>query len=88
MQRRSDSRVAGRWGPFGQLARAAREPIDFSFLCLTPACHDHDVEVPCAPETLLAGREVTCEACGARYRLTVTKAAGTYLVLPTQVLRN
>jgi transcription elongation factor Elf1 len=66
----------------------ARADLDLSFLCMTPACHDRDVEVACGPASVLGGGEVICSVCGARYKLTVAKSAGTYLLLPTRVLRN
>lgn len=65
-----------------------RPDLDLSFLCMTPDCHDRDVEVACGPNTALEGGEVICDACGARYKLTVARTAGTYLLLPTRVLRN
>jgi hypothetical protein len=92
MQRRPDGRPDDRAGePLGGLGRPVRTgngTIDFSFLCLSPGCHDQDIEVPCGPEMLLSGREVICTVCGAQYRLSLTRAAGTYLILPVQILRN
>ena len=56
---------------------------DLSFLCEADR-----IEIACAPEVVLAGSEVTCTGCGARYRMTVSRAAGAYLILPRQVLQN
>ena len=74
--------------------------VDLSVLCMTPACHALSIEIACGPESAMDGGEVLCAVCGARYKLTVTRVAasigrtarsttpGTYLLLPTRVLRN
>jgi hypothetical protein len=99
MQRRPYRRTRSRFGADGEDKASVTKSLtgaatigtigfgalgaDLSFLCEADR-----TEIACAPEAVLAGREVTCTGCGARYRMTVSRAAGTYLILPTQVLQN